>query len=134
MFVSYIYVDVNDIGYGILLMVMLNYFDFVVFDCQKLCIGIFNFQIEYLFKLCVNWEKEFFEGYVMKVLIFVICCLGQLYSYIFSENNNCVFDVGGGCCVCESWNDDVGYLFYVLFGLNDLLFVLILFGGDVVVQ
>lgn len=44
-----------------------------------------------------------------------------------------MLDVGGGCCVCESCNDDVGYLFYVLDGINDLLFVVILFGGDLVV-
>lgn len=32
-FISYIYVDVEDIGYGIFLIVIFNYFDFVVYDC-----------------------------------------------------------------------------------------------------
>ena len=59
---------------------------------------------------------------------------GQPYSYSFSENNNCVFEVGGGRCATESRVDDAGHSLYVPTGPNDPLFAPTSFGGDAAMQ
>lgn len=134
MFASYTHADVNDIGYGTSSTATSNYSDFAAFDRQKPRTGTSNFQTEHLFKLRANWEKEFFEGYATKASIFATRRSGQPYSYTFSENNNCVLDVGGGRCARESRNDDAGHLLYVPSGPNDPLFAPTSFGGDAAAQ
>ena len=96
--------------------------------------GTSNFQVEHQFKLRLNWEKEFVENYPTKVSLFATRRSGQPYSYTFAENNNCVFDVGGGRCARESRVDDAGHLFYVPSGPNDPLFAATSFGGDAGLQ
>ena len=111
-----------------------NYSDFAAYDRQSPREGISNFQIEHLLKLRLNWRKELVSGYETRVSLFATRRSGQPYSYTFSENNNCVLDVGGGRCARESRNDDAGHLLYVPNGLSDPLFSPASFGGDVAQQ
>lgn len=134
MFASYTYADVKDIGYGTSSTATSNYSDFAAYDRQAPREGISNFQVEHLFKLRVNWRKELIPGYETRVSLFGTRRSGQPYSYTFSENNNCVLDVGGGRCARESRNDDAGHLLYVPNGLNDPLFSPASFGGDIAQQ
>jgi hypothetical protein len=87
-----------------------------------------------MFKLRANWRKELVPGYETRVSLFATRRSGQPYSYTFSENNNCVLDVGGGRCAREGRNDDAGHLLYVPAGINDPLFSPASFGGDAVAQ
>lgn len=130
LFTSYTHADVNDIGYGTSSTATSNYSDFAAYDRQKPRTGTSNYQVEHLFKLRANWEKEFFEGYATKASMFATRRSGQPYSYTFSENNACVLDVGGGRCARESRNDDAGHLLYVPSGPSDPLFAPTSFGGD----
>lgn len=134
LFTSYTYADVNDIGYGTSSTATSNYSDFAAFDRQQPRTGTSNFQVEHLFKLRANWEKEFVEGYATKASLFATRRSGQPYSYTFSENNACVLDVGGGRCARESRNDDAGHLLYVPTGASDPLFAPTSFGGDAAAQ
>jgi len=86
--------------------------------------------VEHLLRLRAKWEKECFEGYATKASLFATRRPGQPFSYTFSENNNCVLDVGGGRCARESRNDDAGHLLYVPSGPGDPLFAPTSFGGD----
>ncbi|MEL6693943.1 MAG: cell envelope biogenesis protein OmpA, partial [Pseudomonadota bacterium] len=133
-FTSYTYADVNDIGYGTSSTATSNYSDFAAFDRQQPRTGTSNFQVEHLFKLRANWEKEFFDGYATKASLFATRRSGQPYSYTFSENNACVLDVGGGRCARESRNDDAGHLLYVPTGASDPLFAPTSFDGDAAAQ
>ncbi|MDH3645853.1 MAG: TonB-dependent receptor [Gammaproteobacteria bacterium] len=130
LFTSYTHADVEDVGYGTSSTATSNYSDFAAFDRQMPRAGISNFQVEHLFKLRFNWSKAFFGGHETKVSLFGTRRPGQPYSYTFSENNNCVFDVGGGRCARESRNDDAGHLLYVPSGPNDPLFSADSFDGD----
>ena len=134
MFASYTHADVKDIGYGTSSTATSNYSDFAAYDRQSPREGISNFQIEHLLKLRLNWRKELVSGYETRVSLFATRRSGQPYSYTFSENNNCVLDVGGGRCARESRNDDAGHLLYVPNGLSDPLFSPASFGGDVAQQ
>ncbi|GAB5456326.1 MAG: TonB-dependent receptor [Henriciella sp.] len=133
-FTSYTHADVNDIGYGTSSTATSNYSDFAAFDRQQPRTGTSNFQVEHLFKLRANWEKEFVEGYATKASLFATRRSGQPYSYTFSENNACVLDVGGGRCARESRNDDAGHLLYVPTGASDPLFAPTSFDGDAAAQ
>lgn len=130
LFTSYTYADVNDIGYGTSSTATSNYSDSARYDLQQPRTGTSNFQVEHLFKLRANWEKEFFDGYATKASMFATRRSGQPYSYTFAENNQCVFDVGGGRCARESRVDDAGHLLYVPTGASDPLFAPTSFGGD----
>ena len=130
LFASYTHADVEDVGYGTSSTATSNYSDFAAFDRQSPRPGTSNYQTEHLIKLRLNWTKEFFAGLETKVSLFATGRTGQPYSYTFSENNACVFDVGGGRCARESRNDDAGHLLYVPFGPNDPLFAPTSFGGD----
>ena len=134
MFASYTHADVKDIGYGTSSTATSNYSDFAAYDRQAPREGTSNFQVEHLFKLRLNWRKELIPGYETRVSLFGTRRSGQPYSYTFSENNNCVLDVGGGRCARESRNDDAGHLLYVPNGLNDPLFSPASFGGDIAQQ
>lgn len=134
MFASYTHADVEDIGYGTSSTATSNYSDFAAYDRQAPREGISNFQVEHLFKLRLNWRKELIPGYETRVSLFGTRRSGQPYSYTFSENNNCVLDVGGGRCARESRNDDAGHLLYVPNGINDPLFSPASFGGDAAQQ
>ena len=134
LFTSYTYADVEDIGYGTSSTATSNYSDSARYDLQQPRTGTSNFQTEHLFKLRANWEKEFFDGYATKASMFATRRSGQPYSYTFSENNACVFDVGGGRCARESRVDDAGHLLYVPNGPSDPLFAPTSFGGDAAEQ
>ena len=134
MFASYTHADVEDVGYGTSSTATSNYSDFPAFDRQRPTAGTSSFQTEHLFKMRVNWSKEIISGYETKVSMFAERRTGQPYSYTFSENNSCVFDVGGGRCARESRNDDAGHLLYVPSGINDPLFAATSFGGDAAEQ
>jgi hypothetical protein len=134
LFTSYTYADVEDIGYGTSSTATSNYSDFAAYDRQSPRAGTSSFQTEHLFKLRFNWQKELLSGYDTKVSIFATRRTGQPYSYTFSENNNCVLDVGGGRCARESRNDDAGHLLYVPSGPSDPLFASTSFDGDVAAQ
>jgi outer membrane receptor protein involved in Fe transport len=134
LFTSYTNSDVEDVGYGTSATATSNYSDFAAYDRQQPRAGISNFQTEHLFKLRFNWTKELFAGYETKVSIFGTRKSGQPYSYTFSENNACVFDVGGGRCARESRNDDAGHLLYVPNGASDPLFASTSFDGDAAAQ
>ncbi|MGB3724330.1 MAG: TonB-dependent receptor [Glaciecola sp.] len=134
MFASYTHADVEDIGYGTSATATSNYSDFAAYDRQRPQAGISNFQVEHLFKLRFNWSKELLDGYETKVSMFATRRTGQPYSYTFSENNNCVLDLGGGRCSRESRNDDAGHLLYVPTGIDDPLFSPASFGGDTAAQ
>ncbi|MDJ0920172.1 MAG: TonB-dependent receptor [Henriciella sp.] len=134
LFTSYTYADVEDIGYGTSSTATSNYSDSARYDLQQPRTGTSNFQTEHLFKLRANWEKKFFGDYATKASIFAERRSGQPYSYTFSENNACVFDVGGGRCARESRVDDAGHLLYVPSGPNDPLFSPTSFGGDLDAQ
>lgn len=131
---SYTNQDIQDIGYGTSSTATSNYSDSARFDLQQPSTGTSNYQTEHQFKLRVNWEKEFIDGFPTKATLFGYRRSGQPYSYTFSENNNCVFDVGGGRCARESRVDDAGHLLYVPSGPNDPLFAPTSFGGDMVQQ
>lgn len=133
-FTSYTHADVEDVGYGTSSTATSNYSDFAAYDRQSPRAGTSNYQTEHLFKIRFNWSKELIEGYETKVSIFGTRRSGQPYSYTFSENNNCVFDVGGGRCARESRNDDAGHLLYVPSGPSDPLFAATSFGGDAAEQ
>ena len=133
-FMSYTQADVEDIGYGTSSTATSNYSDFAAFDRQLPTAGTSRYQVDDSFKLRFNWRKEFIPGYETKVSLFGTVRTGQPYSYTFSENNNCVFDVGGGRCARESRNDDAGHLLYVPSGPNDPLFSPLSFGGDPAAQ
>ena len=133
-FASYTYADVNDIGYGTSSTASSNYSDFAAYDRQQPRVGTSSFQTEHLMKLRFNWSKELISGYDTRVSVFAQRRTGQPYSYTFSENNNCVLDVGGGRCPRESANDDAGHLLYVPSGANDPLFAASSFGGDAAAQ
>lgn len=134
MFTSYTYSDVKDIGYGTSSTASSNYSDFAAYDRQAPRSGVSSFQTEHLFKFRANWKKEFIAGYETKVSMFMTRRSGQPYSYTFSENNNCVLDVGGGRCARESRNDDAGHLLYVPSGPNDPIFASTSFEGDAAAQ
>jgi carboxypeptidase family protein/TonB-dependent receptor-like protein len=142
-FTSYTHADVDDIGYGTSSTATSNYSDFAAFDRQRPTIGTSNFQVEHLWKMRASWKKEFFEGYATKASLFATRRSGQPYSYTFSENNTCVFDLDsdttnayltGDRCARESRNDDAGHLLYVPFGATDPLFAATSFGGDATEQ
>lgn len=133
-FTSYTHADVEDVGYGTSSTATSNYSDFAAYDRQSPRAGTSNYQTEHLFKIRFNWSKELIEGYETKVSIFGTRRSGQPYSYTFSENNNCVLDVGGGRCARESRNDDAGHLLYVPSGPSDPLFAATSFGGDAAEQ
>lgn len=133
-FASYTYADVTDIAGGTSSTASSNYSDSARLDFQVPTAGTSNFQVEHNFKLRMNWEKEFFKDYPTKVSLFGTRRTGQPYSYTFSENNACVFDVGGGRCARESRVDDAGHLLYVPSGPNDPLFAPTSFGGDLAQQ
>ncbi|MDG1824681.1 MAG: carboxypeptidase regulatory-like domain-containing protein [Henriciella sp.] len=130
LFTSYTYADVNDIGGGTSSTASSNYSDSARYDFQNPRIGTSNYQVEHQFKMRVAWEKEFLEGYGTRASLFATRRSGQPYSYTFSENNACVFDVGGGRCARESRVDDAGHLLYVPNGASDPLFAPTSFGGD----
>ena len=134
LFFSYTHADVKDIGYGTSATATSNYSDFAAYDRQSPREGISNYQVEHMLKLRFNWRKEFVPGYETRVSLFATRRSGQPYSYTFSENNNCVLDVGGGRCPRESRNDDAGHLLYVPAGINDPLFSPASFGGDAAAQ
>jgi hypothetical protein len=134
MFTSYTYSDVEDIGYGTSSTASSNYSDFAAYDRQAPRAGTSSFQTEHLFKFRANWKKELIAGYETKVSMFMTRRSGQPYSYTFSENNNCVLDVGGGRCSRESRNDDAGHLLYVPSGPNDPIFASTSFEGDAAAQ
>ncbi len=134
LFASYTYADVEDVGYGTSSTATSNYSDFAAFDRQSPRAGTSSFQTDHVVKLRLNWTKELFAGLETKVSLFGIGRSGQPYSYTFSENNACVFDVGGGRCARESRNDDAGHLLYVPSGPSDPLFAATSFGGDPVAQ
>jgi hypothetical protein len=134
LFISYTYADVTDVGYGTSSTATSNYSDFAAYDRQKPRAGTSSFQTEHSLKMRFNWEKDFFNGYATKVSMFATRRTGQPYSYTFSENNNCLLDVGGGRCARESRNDDAGHLLYVPTGVNDPLFSAESFGGDAAAQ
>ena len=134
LFTSYTHADVNDIGYGTSSTATSNYSDFARYDYQKPTVGTSNFQVEHLFKLRLDWEKEFIDGYATKASLFATRRSGQPYSYTFYENNACVFAVGGGRCAIESRVDDAGHLLYVPYGMDDPLFASTSFGGDAAAQ
>lgn len=134
LFASYTHADVKDIGYGTSSTATSNYSDFAAYDRQSPSEGISNFQVENMFKLRFNWRNELIPGYQTRVSLFATRRSGQPYSYTFSENNNCVLDVGGGRCARESRNDDAGHLLYVPSGINDPLFSPASFGGDLAAQ
>lgn len=134
LFTSYTNADVKDIGYGTSSTATSNYSDFAAYDRQQPREGTSNYQVEHLFKVRFNWRKELISGYETKVSLFGTRRSGQPYSYTFSENNNCVLDVGGGRCARESRNDDAGHLLYVPSGPNDPLFSNASFGGDAAAQ
>ena len=134
LFASYTHSTVKDIGYGTSSTATSNYSDFAAYDRQRPRLGTSNFEVEHLAKLRFNWRKELVEGYETKVSVFATRRTGQPYSYTFSENNNCVLDIGGGRCARESRNDDAGHLLYVPTGPNDPLFSLASFGGDAAAQ
>ncbi len=134
LFMSYTNSDVKDIGYGTSSTATSNYSDFAAYDRQMPREGTSNYQVEHLFKVRFNWRKEFIDGYETKVSLFGTRRSGQPYSYTFSENNNCVLDIGGGRCARESRNDDAGHLLYVPSGPNDPLFSPASFGGDAAAQ
>ncbi|MEM1389914.1 MAG: TonB-dependent receptor [Pseudomonadota bacterium] len=134
LFTSYTYADIQDIGYGTSSTATSNYSDSARFDFQKPRTGTSNFEVEHLFKLRLAWQKEFFPDARTRASLFWTGRSGQPYSYTFSENNNCVFDVGGGRCARESRVDDAGHLLYVPSGPNDPLFAPTSFGGDAAEQ
>ena len=134
LFISYTKADVEDIGYGTSSTATSNYSDFAAYDRQIPSAGTSRYQVDDNFKLRINWRKELIPGYQTKVSLFGSVRTGQPYSYTFSENNNCVFDVGGGRCDRESRNDDAGHLLYVPSGPNDPLFSPLSFGGDLADQ
>jgi hypothetical protein len=134
LFASYTHADVKDIGYGTSSTATSNYSDFAAYDRQSPREGISNFQVEHMLKIRVNWSKELIPGSETRVSLFATRRNGQPYSYTFSENNNCVLDVGGGRCPRESRNDDAGHLLYVPAGINDPLFSPASFGGDAAAQ
>ncbi|MEP3891134.1 MAG: TonB-dependent receptor [Hellea sp.] len=135
-FASYTYADVNDFGGGTSSTATSNYSDSARYDLQRpdLSVGTSNFEVKNNFKLRVNWEKEFFNDLATKVSLFGTHRSGQPYSYTFEENNNCVFDAGGGRCARESRVDDAGHLLYVPSGPNDPAFSAASFGGDIAAQ
>ena len=130
LFASYTYADVEDVGGGTSSTATSNYSDTARFDFQRPIAGTSNFQVRHNMKLRASWEKEFIDDYATKISLFGTRRSGQPYSYTFSENNNCVFDVGGGRCARESRVDDAGHLLYVPSGPNDPLFSPLSFGGD----
>ncbi|MEL7231585.1 MAG: cell envelope biogenesis protein OmpA, partial [Pseudomonadota bacterium] len=134
LFTSYTYSDIQDIGYGTSSTATSNYSDSARFDLQQPSTGTSNFEVEHLFKMRLAWEKEFFPDARTRASLFWTGRSGQPYSYTFSENNACVFDVGGGRCARESRVDDAGHLLYVPSGPNDPLFAATSFGGDAAQQ
>lgn len=134
LFASYTNQDVTDIGYGTSSTATSNYSDSPRFDLQVPREQTSRYQVEHSFKLRLDWEKEFFGDNLTKVSLFGTRRSGQPYSYTFSENNNCVFDVGGGRCARESRVDDAGHLLYVPSGPSDPLFAASSFGGDATQQ
>ncbi len=134
LFASYTQANVEDIGYGTSSTATSNYSDFAAYDRQQPRAGTSNFQVEHLLKVQLQWSKEFFDGHATKLSLFAERRPGQPYSYTFSENNNCVLDVGGGRCARESRNDDAGHLLYVPTGIDDPLFSTDSFGGDAEAQ
>lgn len=134
LFISYTKADVEDIGYGTSSTATSNYSDFAAYDRQIPSAGTSRYQVDDNFKLRLNWRKELIPGYQTKVSLFGSVRTGQPYSYTFSENNNCILDIGGGRCARESRNDDAGHLLYVPSGPNDPLFSPLSFGGDLADQ
>jgi len=136
LFASYTYADVNDFGGGTSSTATSNYSDSARYDFQRpdLSVGTSNFEVKHNFKLRMDWEKEFFNDLATKVSLFGTHRTGQPYSYTFSENNNCVFDLGGGRCRRESRVDDAGHLLYVPSGPSDPAFSPLSFGGDAAAQ
>lgn len=130
LFASYTWADIEDLGNGTSSTASSNYSDTPRYNFQEPQAGTSNYQVEHLFKLRLNWEKEFFGDYATKASLFATRRSGQPYSYTFSENNACVFDVGGGRCARESRVDDAGHLLYVPAGPTDPLFAASSFGGD----
>ncbi len=134
LFTSYTYSDVKDVGYGTSSTATSNYSDSARYDLQSPRAGTSNFNVEHQFKVRLDWQEEFFDGYATKASLFGTRRSGQPYSYTFDENNSCVFDVGGGRCARESRLDDAGHLLYVPSGPNDPLFGPNSFDGDPAAQ
>lgn len=134
LFTSYTYSDVKDVGYGTSSTASSNYSDSARYDLQSPRAGTSNFNVEHQFKVRLDWQEEFFDGYATKASLFGTRRSGQPYSYTFDENNSCVFDVGGGRCARESRLDDAGHLLYVPSGPNDPLFGPNSFDGDPAAQ
>ena len=128
LFASYTNQDVEDVGMGTSSTATSNYSDTPRFSLQEPTAGISNFQVEHMFKLRLNWEKEFVENYPTKVSLFATRRSGQPYSYTFMENNANLFGTD------ESSSDDAGHLLYVPSGPSDPLFAATSFGGDAAQQ
>jgi len=128
LFMSYTHADVKDIGGGTSSTASSNYSDSAAWSYQVPRAGTSNFEVEHLFKVRFDWEKELVEGYATKASIFGTRRPGQPYSYTFYENNASVFGL------TESRVDDAGHLLYVPNGPNDPLFAATSFGGDAVAQ
>ena len=111
-----------------------NYSDFARLDFQTPSAGTSNFEVEHSFKVRASYERAFFGDYFTTLSMNATYRSGQPYSYTFSENNSCVFDVGGGRCARESRVDDAGHLLYVPAGASDPLFHADSFGGDAAAQ
>lgn len=131
LFTSYTYSDIKDIGYGTSSTATSNYSDSARFDFQNPSTGTSNFEVKHNFKIRAGWEKEIIGDNLTKISLFGTKRSGQPYSYTFSENNACVFDVGGGRCGRESRVDDAGHLLYVPSGPTDPLFSPNSFGGNI---
>ena len=135
LFASYTHQDVKDIGMGTSSTASSNYSDSPRYDYQNPREQTSRYQVEHMFKLRLDWEKNlFWENHPTKVSLFATRRTGQPYSYTFNENNNCVFVVGGGRCAIESRVDDAGHLLYVPTGPNDPLFSSASFGGNAATQ
>ena len=135
LFLSYTHQDVKDIGMGTSSTASSNYSDSSRYDYQVPHEQISRYQVEHMFKMRLDWEKNlFWENHPTKVSLFATRRTGQPYSYTFNENNNCVFAVGGGKCANESRVDDAGHLLYVPSGPNDPLFSAASFGGVAATQ
>lgn len=131
---SYTYQDIKDIGMGTSATASSNYSDFARLDFQTPSAGTSNFEVEHAFKVRASYERAFFGDYFTTLSMNATYRSGQPYSYTFSENNSCVFDVGGGRCARESRVDDAGHLLYVPAGASDPLFHADSFGGDAAAQ
>lgn len=131
---TYTFQDINDIGMGTSSTATSNYSDTPRLDFQFPTTARSNFEVEHAFKVRASYERAFFGDYFTTFGLNATYRTGQPYSYTFSENNACVFDLGGGRCARESRVDDAGHLLYVPAGPTDPLFSADSFGGDAAAQ